>query len=556
MVEWDGPPATCSSQQEILDAYRRYSGRDDVQAEFLRALKTRWNTTLPVARLPPELMLLVFDDWAAECYVEIQKTQPPYRPYSWISCTHVCRRWRELALSSPCLWRRIVPASPEWTEELLSRSRQTSLCVNFNSCDAKSDWDISRVRAEGTHDLLRHQFHRIREAHMDAFDFDNPSQISAPLLTSLQVTGFYDNVVAAFLFRNTVAIADSDSEDPWVFARDGLPRLKTLDVFTVTQSITWSCLRPSLEFLRTRCIRPRPSPAAWLAALSELPSLRRLELDLGSLLSTHNIPEWSPPNPVAGLVTLRALKTLSVTDECDGRSSAALLSGLVLPAVETIDVDLQSARDETASREHLVAVLDALRPLARGCALDSLQLDVHEEVESVEIKLEPLVITPEHAFPPSLASTWAPGLPYVRLSVRADLTRGSLREYLRAMADVRVLRVGGDMHSLTPFLTILQPASRRTAPDPAKRAPIFPRLNTLRLLQMYWKAKDGEDGAEESDGENDDDDALFEKDAFALVKQASKVMQSRKKTGHPIPYIVLAESLSDILTKRHQGSGD
>ncbi|EKM54860.1 uncharacterized protein PHACADRAFT_259015 [Phanerochaete carnosa HHB-10118-sp] len=487
-------------------------------------LKTCWNTTLPVSRLPPELLLLVFEDWASECYTETQETEPETRPYAWIRCTHVCRRWRELALSSPFLWRRIVPTSPEWTQELLSRSRQTPLLVNFNSSDFKSAWNISRVRQEGTHHLLRHQFHRFREVHMDAFDLDNPTGVTAPLLTSLRIMGFYENPVASYLFRNTTA--DQMPDDSWVFARDGLPALRRLDVFVATQPIIWSCFRTTLQTLRTRFIRPRPSAAAWLAALREMPSLRDLDIDLGDMLAGAHTPEWNPLGPVSGPVILPALTGLAITDECDGRSSAELLSGLVLPIVDHIDVDLLSARYEMESPAYLVSLLNAIKPLCRGCRLDNLQLDVREDLNAVMIKLEPLFIMPDHTFPPSLQSTWGEGLPYIRLCIYSDLTRSTLREYLRAMQDVRVLRVGGD-----------------PAQDESRRAPIFPHLNTLRLLGLSWVPRDDDEDSR-SDSDEEDDDAPFKRDAESLMKQTAKVMQSRKKAGCEIAYIVLAEKLS------------
>ena len=544
-AERQWPAAIYPRQQEIINAYFASTNGASSDCDSIRALKTRWNTTVPVARLPTELLLLIFEEWACECYTDVQKTQPTFRPYAWIRCTHVCKRWREVAFSCPCLWRRIVPASPEWTQELLTRSKQTALFVNFNSCDTKSSWLASQVRTEGTHHLLRHQFHRMYDVHMDAFDTENPTDITAPLLTTLQVAGFYENPISAFLFRNNVASESSGGS--WVFAPDGLPSLKTLRVFIASRSIAWACLRPTLQSLKTRCIRPRPSPAAWLTALSDMPNLRSLDIELGDMSPEANIPEWNPPNSVSGPVTLPALKSLYITDECDGRSTVQLLNGLVLPGVEHVHIELFSARCEMESKTHFTSILKALGPLHRGYKLDSLRLEVREGLNAVEITLGPLVVTAENTYPPSVESTWKEGMTHVQLSVYADLMRGVMREYLRAMQDVRVLQVGGDLRKVTSFLKLLQPLSRRTAQDESRSAPIFPRLHILRLLGMVWKPKD--DGEDEDDEGCDSDDDPFEQDAIDLMRQASKVLDSRKKAGFEIGYIVLADQLNELLTR-------
>lgn len=45
---------------------------------------------------------------------------------SWITVTHVCRRWRQVALADPILWGTIMfDLGAEWAEEMLARSKAT-----------------------------------------------------------------------------------------------------------------------------------------------------------------------------------------------------------------------------------------------------------------------------------------------------------------------------------------------------------------------------------------------------------------------------------------------
>ena len=55
---------------------------------------------------------------------------------SWITVTHVCHRWRQVALSDPNLWKTVVfDLGAEWAEEMLARSKATlifySRCLLF-----------------------------------------------------------------------------------------------------------------------------------------------------------------------------------------------------------------------------------------------------------------------------------------------------------------------------------------------------------------------------------------------------------------------------------------
>ncbi|PPQ70401.1 hypothetical protein CVT24_013139 [Panaeolus cyanescens] len=107
-----------------------------LQAE-IRAIQTLRNSYQPISRLPPELLCRVF------VHVRDTVSSFPRRHYyianaipSWVRpITHICRQWRDTALSCPELWSRLEFDSypPSWMELQLSRAKEAALSVSFAS---------------------------------------------------------------------------------------------------------------------------------------------------------------------------------------------------------------------------------------------------------------------------------------------------------------------------------------------------------------------------------------------------------------------------------------
>ncbi|KAI0045364.1 hypothetical protein FA95DRAFT_1476973, partial [Auriscalpium vulgare] len=101
----------------------------------LLAIKTiidgRLNALTPIARLPSEILARIFSFAArAEPIPGGYSTSPASKRMGWIKVTHVCHYWREVALAHPALWERVsFSIGPEWTEELLARSKGAPIIV-------------------------------------------------------------------------------------------------------------------------------------------------------------------------------------------------------------------------------------------------------------------------------------------------------------------------------------------------------------------------------------------------------------------------------------------
>ena len=83
----------------------------------------------PIFTLPPELLTRIFHFYA----LEVPPWSDGVQKLGWIAVTHVCRRWRQVALGDSSLWARITGISPnaKWISEMLFRSRNAPLVVDF-----------------------------------------------------------------------------------------------------------------------------------------------------------------------------------------------------------------------------------------------------------------------------------------------------------------------------------------------------------------------------------------------------------------------------------------
>jgi hypothetical protein len=94
-----------------------------------RSLMSCRNACTPMCSLPPELLTRIFHFQAL--------AEPPglsrVRILGWITVTHVCRRWRHVALDDSSLWARIsgMPRSVRWLSEMLVRAQNMPLVFDY-----------------------------------------------------------------------------------------------------------------------------------------------------------------------------------------------------------------------------------------------------------------------------------------------------------------------------------------------------------------------------------------------------------------------------------------
>ncbi|KAI0080352.1 hypothetical protein K474DRAFT_312909 [Panus rudis PR-1116 ss-1] len=80
--------------------------------EYARVLSVTHNSLLPINRLPSELLSEVL----------LLLSEQSYTPSEWVRVTHVCQRWRDVALGCPALWTSIDLGNLDCAKTCLARS--------------------------------------------------------------------------------------------------------------------------------------------------------------------------------------------------------------------------------------------------------------------------------------------------------------------------------------------------------------------------------------------------------------------------------------------------
>jgi len=105
------------------------AGGIDEEIQLTRPPRSRRSAVSPISVLPPELLVQTLRFYALEV--------PPWsgrvQKLGWIGVTHVCRRWRQVALGDSSLWARITrfSSNAKWISEMLVRARNAPLVIDF-----------------------------------------------------------------------------------------------------------------------------------------------------------------------------------------------------------------------------------------------------------------------------------------------------------------------------------------------------------------------------------------------------------------------------------------
>ncbi|TFY59406.1 hypothetical protein EVG20_g7797 [Dentipellis fragilis] len=113
--------------------------REELEVEMkavelvMSTLRTRYNSLALVNRLPSEVLAHIFQYFHDDCLLEYTRTfLEPRRAVQCVNLTHVCRRWRIVAIDHPGLWDHILVGTKS-TDEFLRRSCREPIMITYDS---------------------------------------------------------------------------------------------------------------------------------------------------------------------------------------------------------------------------------------------------------------------------------------------------------------------------------------------------------------------------------------------------------------------------------------
>jgi hypothetical protein len=322
-----------------------------------RTLKLRRNALAPISRLPPETIAIIFSflSLPREYLRLLAGDKQEY--LAWLRVSHVCHRWREIALNQPRFWSRIdfTTLTSAGATEVLSRSKMAPLELEANLSGVH--WRGDRVDAFGKQ-LSSHVSHISRlNITADLADLQTIiEQIAspAPALEWLSLIvddeghlrmGIPSNVTIPHTFFDGVA-----------------PRLSRLQLDHC--DISWtSPLFKNLRILDLQMLSQlaRPSLGEWLDAMEQMSQLDTLVVNYATprapTVSTPRTP-LSEPTRVITHPSLTQLNLAASASDC-----TFALAHLLLPALIRIRVDVTS---ELASADDVRALIPYFSRNAHG----------------------------------------------------------------------------------------------------------------------------------------------------------------------------------------------
>lgn len=314
----------------------------------------------PVHALPTEVLVRCFEilSWGAPLELHSSDRQRhnlykvPRHPLGWITVTHVCQRWREIALSQSSLWSLLSPSlGPHWFPEVMARARSSPLTV-FCRDGSQLQWmdfDMSSVLLDA---LISHRdtLHTV-----DINDFRIPSRTGVLMVQSKLHSFFAEPAPQLYKLELHIFPTTQDGvehgvrfEIPTSLFGGYFPRLRHVSIGQVRGS--WLSMPfKGLTTLYIGQLEPLASFDPLLNLLDQNPSLEYLML-------VNVLPGRTMPGPGNRRIYLGHLRNIGV-NASDGVSSGRLLRVL------------EAAPDVVIHMYYFAVTADALHTLSSSLAL-------------------------------------------------------------------------------------------------------------------------------------------------------------------------------------------
>lgn len=271
--------------------------------------KRGFNLRARISQFPDELFSEIFLDVQHAYLLVLERDEGFFTPFEdvgselWIGITHVCHRWRQIALGIPKLWTRVVssPDNNKWTQEMLIRSKNKFLTTII----------LGRVDSETRPiELKKEQLDQIRTL---------SRTLSMRNLTCEDLHKFWPPKWAAQNLDHLVIQCDDEhpsfSTSPFTLSDSNLvaTSLRRLEIRKCR--FDWkSGFLNHLTHLGLGRLPADMQLGFWdfIKALSRMPLLQELRLDYGHVRDASN--SGSPPSP-EGIIVTPPWQFLDITDK-------------------------------------------------------------------------------------------------------------------------------------------------------------------------------------------------------------------------------------------------
>ncbi|KAI0051086.1 hypothetical protein FA95DRAFT_1676207 [Auriscalpium vulgare] len=106
------------------DLRRAYGEREGILEAALLALRRRRNALLPIARIPPEILTMIF-------LCADKASRPKFSMPSCVALSHVCQHWRAVAIEQSSLWASIpLTFGHQCAVTFLARAKNAPLSIH------------------------------------------------------------------------------------------------------------------------------------------------------------------------------------------------------------------------------------------------------------------------------------------------------------------------------------------------------------------------------------------------------------------------------------------
>ncbi|TFY55000.1 hypothetical protein EVG20_g9478 [Dentipellis fragilis] len=325
-------PFATNSLATLDDARAKPDQEIKAASATASALRSRRNLLLPIAQLHPEVLthiffLLATDDdeiprERAKRYVDqLQLERSIYRVLGWMRVTHVCRKWRNLALDNPALWGINVCSLWEATEERLRRAKHPPLDIHWRSDIADACFEGKDAYLQALVGALDHT----RTLDLQSLNADDIKPLipllrrAAPLLESFACTSDLESIETG-IHHGALALPED------LFGGDA-PRLRRLALAEVhiplhaplyAGIVDLSLLSIGVPGLSSHFTRGQLLELLERMPKLELLGIRRMilqEVGGGALPSMLDVPSIEPGRRIS-LPHLRRLKVVDDLEPC------------------------------------------------------------------------------------------------------------------------------------------------------------------------------------------------------------------------------------------------